>query len=231
MKIKHSFGKIPAFALKPPSPRVNNSSLYMHGVKNSLISTINYLDINIKNERYQPGMIGWGVERPHLVDHQALHSNRNIDKPILYGLDKTKANRFTKVTGKRSLQFDREHGIDLEIYKNLNTTSQRSVIKSLDFQKNLREIERISLNDRKTFEMKDLDLFISKLSRWKDSKPHLATVKTAETSQEFRTANYNPEVRSTSLQLNFPKLVSTLNTNPFQGHAKINNTNVTPFTK
>ena len=78
-------------------------------------------------------MIGWGVERPHLVDYQALHSNKNFDKSVLFGLDKTREHKFTKVTGKRALQFDRDFGIDSEIYKNLNTTSQRSVIKSLDF--------------------------------------------------------------------------------------------------
>ena len=45
-------------------------------------------------------MIGWGVERPQLIDTHALHSNHNFDKPILYGLDQTRNKNFTKTSGK-----------------------------------------------------------------------------------------------------------------------------------
>lgn len=29
----------------------------------------------MKDQRFSPGMIGWGIERPHLIDRQALKDN------------------------------------------------------------------------------------------------------------------------------------------------------------
>lgn len=76
--------------------------------------------------------------------------------------------------------------------------------------------------------MKDLDMFTTKSSRWKDSKQRMENLYTAETS---RTNTQYPAMRSSSVKMNFPQLVTTLNSNPFQGHAQINNSSVSPFTK
>ena len=86
----------------------------------------------MNNKRYSPGMIGWGVERKDLIDQQALTSNKNFDKPILYGIDRTRTNNFPRMTGKTAAAFDRDFGVDLEIYKNMNTAAQRSTIKGID---------------------------------------------------------------------------------------------------
>ena len=52
-------------------------------------------------------MIGWGVERKNLIDQQALHSNQNFDKPILYVIDKTRTHNFPRTTGKTALAYDK----------------------------------------------------------------------------------------------------------------------------
>ena len=122
IKIKHSFGTIPEFALKPLSPR---ALIYSERASKESFKPVlneNFGD-QINNKRYSPGMIGWGVERRDLIDRQALTSNKNFDKPILYGIDKTRTNNFTKTTGKLAAKFDRDFGVDLEIYKNLNTAA------------------------------------------------------------------------------------------------------------
>lgn len=83
--------------------------------------------------RHEPGQIGWGMDRPHLVDTHPC-SKKQFDKPHVFGIDLKQSSKFIYGTGMKRQNFNERYGIDPEVYQVMNPYAQRTVVKSLDLK-------------------------------------------------------------------------------------------------